>query len=62
MTVLLTSFFGRYQTEFGFTMPDRKMLVSDVRVRGVGKTEVLEDPTLPSATEPVKSDKVNVYK
>ncbi|XP_031780579.1 5-oxoprolinase [Nasonia vitripennis] len=52
-----TSFVQRYQKEFGFTMPDRKILVSDVRVRGVGKTEVLEEPTLGASSLPPKPDK-----
>lgn len=42
----------RYQKEFGFTMPDRKIYVNDVRVRGIGKTEILEEPVLHSTTEP----------
>lgn len=28
-------------------MPDRKILVDDVRIRGIGKTEIPEDPILP---------------
>ncbi|XP_076766282.1 5-oxoprolinase isoform X2 [Xylocopa sonorina] len=53
----LTTFLQRYQTEFGFTMPDRKILVNDVRVRGVGKTDIEEDPILPFSDEPPKSEK-----
>lgn len=30
----------RYKQEFGFVIPDRPILVDDVRVRGVGKTDV----------------------
>lgn len=49
----------RYQTEFGFTMPNRKILVNDVRVRGVGKTDVPEDSVLPSSEEPPKAEKAS---
>ncbi|EFN85192.1 5-oxoprolinase [Harpegnathos saltator] len=56
----LASFLQRYQTEFGFTMPDRKILVNDVRVRGIGKTEILEDPVLPMSSEPPKHKKTTM--
>ena len=29
----------RYKTEFGFVLQNRDVLVDDVRVRGIGKTE-----------------------
>ncbi|XP_066600617.1 5-oxoprolinase [Prorops nasuta] len=54
----LATFCERYETEFGFTMADRKIFVDDVRVRGVGKSRILEDPILPSSTEPPKVEKV----
>lgn len=41
-------------------MPNRKILVNDVRVRGVGKTDVQEDPIRPSSTAPPKLEKVSV--
>jgi len=28
-------------------MPKQKIIVDDLRVRGVGKTEILDDPVLP---------------
>nr|XP_031842230.1 5-oxoprolinase [Nomia melanderi] len=56
----LTTFLERYQTEFGFTMPNRKILVNDVRVRGVGKTDVEEDPILSSSEEPPKVEKTTM--
>jgi 5-oxoprolinase (ATP-hydrolysing) len=31
-------FLEQYQTEFGFTLPDRMILVDDVRVRAIGKS------------------------
>ena len=56
----LTTFLERYQTEFGFTMPKRKILVNDVRVRGVGKTDVQEDPIRSSSTAPPKLEKTTM--
>ncbi|XP_078052586.1 5-oxoprolinase [Augochlora pura] len=56
----LTTFLDRYQTEFGFTMPNRKVLVNDVRVRGVGKTDLEENPVLPSSKEPPKVEKTTM--
>lgn len=52
------SLFQRYQQEFGFTMPDRRILVSDIRVRGIGKTEILEDHSLPQSSAPPQVEKV----
>ncbi len=33
----LSTFLRRYQTEFGFTLRDRAIVVDDIRVRGVGR-------------------------
>ncbi|XP_043474758.1 5-oxoprolinase [Leptopilina heterotoma] len=54
----LTTFLERYQTEFGFTMPNRKIFINDIRVRGIGKSDVIEDPILPKSKEPLKVEKV----
>ena len=35
----LKTFLTRYQTEFGFVLKDRKIVIDDIRVRGVGKTK-----------------------
>ena len=35
----MSAFIKRYQTEFGFTLQNRAVLVDDVRVRGVGCTD-----------------------
>lgn len=53
----LTTFLERYQTEFGFTMPGRRVFVDDVRVRGVGKTVISEEPVLPQSSEPPTPEK-----
>lgn len=39
-------------------MPDRKILVNDVRVQGIGKTNIPEDPVLPTNLEPARSNEV----
>ncbi|CAK9794957.1 OPLAH [Anthophora quadrimaculata] len=56
----LTTFLERYQIEFGFTMPNRKILVNDIRVRGVGKTDVDEDPILSISNDPPKLEKTTM--
>ncbi|XP_034950692.1 5-oxoprolinase [Chelonus insularis] len=53
-----STFLERYQTEFGFTMPSRKIVVNDIRVRGIGKSKIPEEKELPSVTEPPKIEKV----
>ncbi len=42
----LRTFLSRYKTEFGFTLPDRAVMVDDVRVRGVGRTEFGNEPDI----------------
>ncbi|XP_013419833.1 5-oxoprolinase-like [Lingula anatina] len=56
------SFLDRYQREFGFTIPERDIIVDDIRVRGVGSTGVLDQPDIPHATgEPVSKTKTKCY-
>ena len=38
----MDSFLHRYKTEFGFVLQNRDVLVDDVRVRGIGKTEFVK--------------------
>ncbi|XP_014213101.1 5-oxoprolinase [Copidosoma floridanum] len=55
------SFLERYQKEFGFTMPNKRILVNDIRVRGTGKSYVFEEPELTLSKEtpkPVKKTKI----
>ena len=55
-------FLKRYQTEFGFTLQNRKVLVDDVRVRGVGHTDFGTEKDLPkSNTAPVAKEVVQVF-
>lgn len=51
------TFLERYQTEFGFTMPNRRILVNDIRVRGTGRSKIVEDQTLSPSSEPAKPEK-----
>ncbi|CAH3943144.1 unnamed protein product [Pieris brassicae] len=57
-----TSFINRYKKEFGFTLSERDVLVDDVRVRGIGRSQVLEENAPPSGkgTPPVEKS-VKVY-
>uniref|UniRef100_A0A1B6DS29 5-oxoprolinase n=1 Tax=Clastoptera arizonana TaxID=38151 RepID=A0A1B6DS29_9HEMI len=52
------NFLKRYQSEFGFTIPGRTILVDDIRVRGIGKSSVKIDSAIDKATKPPESEKV----
>ena len=49
----LESFLQRYQAEFGFVLQNRDVLVDDVRVRGIGKTEFQNESESEFATDEV---------
>ncbi|XP_050420329.1 5-oxoprolinase isoform X2 [Adelges cooleyi] len=38
----LIGFLERYRNEFGFTLPDRKVFVDDIRIRGIGQTLLVD--------------------
>lgn len=40
------AFVKQHEQEFGFTLPDRDIIVDDVRVRGIGKTFELSEKTV----------------
>ncbi|KAK9478985.1 Hydantoinase B/oxoprolinase-domain-containing protein [Lipomyces japonicus] len=40
------SFVDQHLQEFGFTLPDRDVIVDDVRVRGIGKSFQLSEPSV----------------
>ncbi|NXK01089.1 OPLA oxoprolinase, partial [Corythaixoides concolor] len=49
----LAAFTSRYMVEFGFTIPDRPVVVDDVRVRGTGSSGIsCEAPLAPSGKPP----------
>ncbi|KAI8432873.1 hypothetical protein MSG28_013799 [Choristoneura fumiferana] len=58
-----TAFVTRYQNEFGFTLAERDVIVDDIRVRGVGLSEVAEEKAPPGGkgTKPVPEKVVKVY-
>ncbi|XP_045523846.1 5-oxoprolinase isoform X2 [Pieris brassicae] len=57
-----TSFINRYKKEFGFTLSERDVLVDDVRVRGIGRSQVLEENAPPSGKgAPPVEKSVKVY-
>jgi 5-oxoprolinase (ATP-hydrolysing) len=49
----------RYNREFGFTMPDREVIVDDIRVRGVGKSAVDTESPILGAIEPAVKEGVS---
>ncbi|KAH9515670.1 hypothetical protein Btru_011694 [Bulinus truncatus] len=53
-----TAFVNRYQTEFGFTLKDRRILVDNIRVRGVGKSLAATHSEIQEAREPTKHEKI----
>jgi len=62
----MSTFLRRYNTEFGFTLRDRGVIVDDVRVRGVGRTELLQEEEIPVAKtdeerRPEASETTRVY-
>lgn len=58
----LETFLKRYQSEFGFTINGRDIIVDDVRVRGVGKSFIDEEPEKPtSVSEPIPKESVKIY-
>ncbi|XP_072948342.1 5-oxoprolinase [Epargyreus clarus] len=58
-----TAFVNRYKNEFGFTLADRDVLVDDIRVRGIGRSEVASEVAPPSGkgTKPTIEKTVQVY-
>lgn len=53
------TFLERYQTEFGFTIPSRTIVVDDIRVRGIGKILTGEEEDLVDTGEDGQPEKVN---
>ncbi|XP_049879808.1 5-oxoprolinase [Pectinophora gossypiella] len=58
-----TAFVNRYKNEFGFTLADREVIVDDIRVRGVGMSQIADEVAPPSGegTTPVVEKTVKVY-
>lgn len=47
----ITTFVNRYQSEFGFTIEKRDIIVDDIRVRGVGKSDLDKEIELEISNE-----------
>ena len=58
LTILLISCISRYKREFGFTIPDRPIIVDDIRVRGTGRSGVTLKTEVEPASGPPKVEKV----
>ncbi|GAB6023455.1 hypothetical protein CHUAL_008235 [Chamberlinius hualienensis] len=48
----LQTFINRYRSEFGFIIDDRPVLIDDVRVRGVGRCQTLEEQEIEKKNGP----------
>lgn len=58
----IQSFLKRYQSEFGFTIPDRIVVVDDIRVRGIGRALIkLEESVEEARSEAVPENFTDVY-
>lgn len=56
--IIIVLNFSRYQNEFGFTLSDRKILVDDIRVRGIGKSLVKPECHIDSSLDAPAIDMV----
>lgn len=56
------SFVERHEQEFGFTLPDREILVDDIRVRGIGQSFEGPDNTVDQQLEELKPKDVDSSK
>lgn len=54
------AFVDQHQQEYGFTLPDREILVDDVRVRGIGKTSGGLEKTVDEQLKEIKPKDVDV--
>ena len=52
------AFVKQHQQEFGFTLPDRDIIVDDVRVRGIGKSFKALDKTVDQQLKDIMPKKV----
>ncbi|XP_025070029.1 5-oxoprolinase [Alligator sinensis] len=52
------AFAHRYMQEFGFTIPERPVIVDDIRVRGTGSTGIGQEPPIPASGRPARVETV----
>ena len=55
---LVFLYYHRYEREFGFVIDDRDIHIDDIRVRGIGKTEVNMDNPIKVANGPAPVEMV----
>lgn len=51
-------YYCRYVREFGFTIPNRRILIDDIRVRGTGHSKTSVSHEIPKASTPPPVKKV----
>ena len=56
------AFVERHEQEFGFTLPDRDILVDDIRVRGIGQSFEGPEKTVDQQLKDLKAKDVNTSK
>ncbi|KAG0084887.1 hypothetical protein BGZ92_009481 [Podila epicladia] len=56
------AFFRNYKYEFGFSLPDRDIIVDDVRVRGIGKSAQSSKMSVHEEMKTLKPVPVNAFK
>ena len=54
----MKTFIHRYQTEFGFVLTGRHVMVDDIRVRGIGKFFTAQETPIEIAKTAPASEKV----
>lgn len=57
---IISLYIFRYETEFGFTIPNRDIIIDDIRVRAVGKSISHQEPDLPADQEPAQPERVRI--
>ncbi|KAL7735709.1 hypothetical protein ACLKA6_019966 [Drosophila palustris] len=53
------TFLERYRTEFGFVLQNRRIIVDDIRIRGLGKNETPPEAQVNAAPEPTPTAEGN---
>ena len=62
LSAFQSKFIERYQTEFGFTLKDRDIVVDDIRIRGIGQMETGTEKEIENMASPPPVEKqVRVY-
>ncbi|KAI5815672.1 Hydantoinase B/oxoprolinase-domain-containing protein [Pyronema omphalodes] len=56
------AFIRQHEQEFGFTLPDRDILVDDIRVRGIGKSNIQMEKTVDQQLKELKQTAVDPSK